>query len=467
MTTNRFRSRGTYTLAPKSIPWQSYDADQNACTPSQTFKWLERTPGSSGDWIGNRDSMTDVVTAGFRRKQSAGEIIMNVMSSQKTVINEAIVSGSLDFLGNYWQCGVSSPSRYQTRYTITGNVLIPALNVGFEPNTLANYWGLPSLFTTDELENMINEASTKCHDNRGRSNFNIWETLAERRESYRLLSSYLESAARAAKNLEVRASSLPKGRLINGRFYPFRTRKGRSGYRSAENLTQAGLEAHLITEYGLTPLLQDIKGVMKGLEKSTGHVRQTTRGSVKDGRSRVVGTNFDLVSSHVSTRRESLWTEEIEARAMSLDEWYVSSLENLGFSAKGLITLPWQLISLSFVVDSFVNIGNYLGAILPTPGTKQLGSCIVYTHTRSLTNTISGASPIGIAVVNSAPTGVKTGTEVLKVRVPGLRQPTLVIRSDFGLDPEIERNHQRIVNYTALVGQRLISARRALSRLFS
>jgi len=467
MTTNRFRSRGTYTLKAKSVPWQSYDAEINACTAGQSFAWANRTAVSTGDWVGDRQTMTDVVTAGFKRKQSAGTIIMNPMTSQKVVINEAIVSGSLDFLGNYWQCGSSSPYRYQSRYTFDGNTLLSALNVGFEPNIVANHWGISSLFTTSELENMIDEASTKCHNARGRSDFNIWETLAERRESYRLLSSYLKSAARAAKSLEVRATSLPKGKLINGRFYAFRPRKSRSGYGSAENLTQAGLEAHLITEYGLKPLLSDVKGVMAGLGKSTGDVRRTIRGTVSDGRSKSTTAQVDLIPSHVAAQRVSLTTEEIMVRAMSLDEWRVTSLENVGFSAKGLITLPWELITLSFVVDSFVNVGDYLGALVPTPGVTQLGACIVYSHTRSLTNTISGASPVGIAVVNSAPIGVKTGVEKLVVRVPGLRVPSLVIRSDFGLDPEIERNRQRIVNYSALTVQRLISARRAISRLFS
>lgn len=467
MTTNRFRSRGSYQLVTKSIPWQSYDATQNACTSTQSFSWTARTPASTGDWVGDRQTMTDVVTAGFKRKQSAGTIIMNPMSSQRVVINEAIVSGSLDFLGNYWQCGSSSPYRYQSRYTVDGNTLLSALNVGFTPNTIANHWGIPSLFNTSELENMIDEASTKCHNARGRSDFNIWETLAERRESYRLLSSYFESAARAAKALEVRAVNLPKGRLINGRFYAFRPRKSRSGYGSAENLTQAGLEAHLITEYGLKPLLSDIRSLVAGLEKSTGDVRQTIRGSVVDGRSTSTTAQIDLSPSHVTSQRVTLTTEEIKVRAMSLDEWHVTRLETMGLSMKGLITLPWQLVTLSFVVDSFVNVGDYLGALVPTPGVTQLGSCIVYSHTRSLTNTISGASPVGIAIVNSAPTGVKTGSEKVVVRVPGLRTPQLVIRSDFGLDPEIERNTQRIVNYSALAAQRLINARRAISRLFS
>lgn len=435
--TTRFRSSGEFSTVTVPRNWRMYLCTANCCSASQVMGWQAQTPATDSDYIGTRKSMNDVVIENFRKRSEAGEIFMNEMSSVKRTLNPAEYSGLVDYYTNAWVCGSGSAYRYKSRVEIPASHALYGLTTGLVPDGNSS-WGIPTSFTYDEMENLIDEANTKCLDARGRSKSNLFETIAERREAYRLLSSYSSSARKAVSALS------------------YATSGGKKVLKPLNSIAQAAMEAHLITQYGLKPVVSDIKYVLNALENMapSEKIRQTTRGSAINGKSsmKLVPINF---SSNYSVNVLQTVTEEYEARAMSLDEYSLTIAQQFGLTAKGFITLPWELITLSFVADWFVNVGNYIGAYVPSPHYDQLGSCITLTRRASLTNTLGVPTPIGIATINSFPSGSKTGTVIEVSRFPGLRAPRLLLRNDFGLNPELQRDWSRLADSFALTGVRL------------
>jgi hypothetical protein len=119
---------------------------------------------------------------------------------------------------------------------------------------------------------------------------------------------------------------------------------------------------------------------------------------------------------------------------MALDEVDLSFLGNLGFPLKGLITLPWELQSYSFVADWFANIGDYIGSLAPSVGYNMLGSCMVEHRVTVNTYTSTGVNKTNGTWTLDAPI---TGTFSI-VREETTRRPLaargLVIKNDFKLD---------------------------------
>lgn len=444
----RSRSDGSFSVIKYPRPWKMFLCTANCCSASQTLGWVNQTPGEDVDYVGEKRAMSDVVVPNFRKRVAAGEIFMNFMTSTKRTLHPSSTGAGIDYLTNGWNCGSGSAYRYKTRVNIPGTHAIYGLNIGLTPDSNGS-WGIPTGFTTSEINNLIEEANTECLDKRGRADFNLFETIAERREAYRLLSSYLKSADKALERIN------------------FATNGGIHLPKRLRSLGQATAEAYLITRYGLSPLISDFRAVLAAWEKTTGKIRQTVRGTKSIGRSVQTAISPGFSSSY-STAMLQLVTEEFTARAMSLDEYNVTVAQNYGFSAKGLITLPWELLTLSFVADWFLNIGAYLGAMVPSPHVDQLGSCIVLQRRASLSNTLTGvATPVGVAEVFSAPTGQKVGTVIETTRIPGLRSPSVVVRSRFGLDPSLEQDETRVADGVALLGQRLLTLSKKLDKAFA
>lgn len=67
-------------------------------------------------------------------------------------------------------------------------------------------------------------------------------------------------------------------------------------------------------------------------------------------------------------------SDTIQARAGSLDVTELTMQRDLGMTGKDLVTLPWELVPYSFVVDWFFNVGDVLGALVPAPHLQNLCS---------------------------------------------------------------------------------------------
>jgi hypothetical protein len=204
----------------------------------------------------------------------------------------------------------------------------------------------------------------------------------------------------------------------------------------------------LTYRFGIRPIVGDINNIMSALRKTVRSERKTSREKL-----RLYGENSQsFVTSYGATNLS--WTrrstEEVIIRAMSLDEIDSTFWDDFGLSPKGLMTLPWELVSCSWVYDYFLNIGDYLGALAPAVGWKQLGSCLTAKRTLQNINSMSSfvlKDPTTYTILGM-PSGTVSVTEVTKKRRP-LDTPQVVVRSDFRFD-----SATRMANLFALAAQR-------------
>jgi hypothetical protein len=131
-------------------------------------------------------------------------------------------------------------------------------------------------------------------------------------------------------------------------------------------------ERWLEFRYGISPLVYDVQGAVKALDPD------------RDLTPRLVSraTRRDVQKSGTVVNRDQTWyglfkytfanTEDIQVRAYC---HYKADMTYLPARDFGLTELPltaWELVPFSFVVDWFVNIGDWLEALTPKLGIKIL-----------------------------------------------------------------------------------------------
>jgi hypothetical protein len=204
--------------------------------------------------------------------------------------------------------------------------------------------------------------------------------------------------------------------------------------------------AWLQYQYGIKPLVNSISSIAQGLKKPIGKRRITTRSSV------TLNGFEDFTSSTVNVG--SVWrmkwrsesSDTVLIRGMSLDEADIDVYFNVGLSAKGLITVPWELVRYSFVLDWFVNVGDFLNGIAPSPGFNQLGSSLSTKRTISTTYSIASViiPPETGYTIQQRPDASWNVTSISRDRGP-LNSPGVVVRADFGF-----KNIPRVLSALAL-----------------
>jgi hypothetical protein len=254
-----------------------------------------------------------------------------------------------------------------------------------------------------DINSLVVEASTKVRNDRGRNkDLELFEGLAEADKSLGMLSEAQDG------------------------FRKLWNQKRRDYMRSSKTAAQLWL----LYRYGFKPVMQDIQGLVEGLQKTAGLVRKTTRASVSAERHSMSTVTYTGTSQIVDIG-ETL-SDEVIVRAMSLDEFEASSSYYAGFTVKGLVTLPWELTRYSFVVDWFTNVGDFIGSLVPAVGWNQLGSCI--TVDRRQTIMISAlATRMGSynwPIVEPA-SGTYLYTKRTKQRFPSLPTPGIVVKSNW------------------------------------
>jgi hypothetical protein len=258
-------------------------------------------------------------------------------------------------------------------------------------------------------KSLIDSVSTKVRDKRGRgSDTNLYESLAEFHKSYALLGSYLERVRKiwlAIKHKDPRA------------------------------LTKEVSAAYLMTRYGLMPLVMDIQSVIKAIEAKLGTVIETSRSqeshtttSLRDFNS-VDGGTFNL-NGHIFS------STELIVRGWSLDQLIRTRSYAAGLSGKNLSTVAWELVPFSFVVDWFVNVGDFIGASIPAFGLTQLSSGISVRYTIIETYDVGQPSLVSPSTFDVIIPPAGSCTQVINIsrRVPGLRAPVLGIKPNFRFD---------------------------------
>lgn len=267
--------------------------------------------------------------------------------------------------------------------------------------TDVNLASIAGILSGDEMHDLLVEASTCLENKRGRSPSNLWETVSELGKTRHLLGDVARSM----------------GRVLT----------------KAEKLSKLGSasDVYLALRYGLGPLISDAENIVKSLDKTVGTVR------IKQKCERLLfreaTAQLTWLHDYVKTTADAKTSERFFVKAITIDETDATRLSRAGFTIKGLVTLPWELTTLSFVADWFFNIGDYLGALAPALGWKQLGSCLSVEHEKKYTVTCTGTHEVAGTYAVLAP---NTGTIVLETKEhwrQGTLSPGLVKKSDFGL----------------------------------
>jgi hypothetical protein len=193
--------------------------------------------------------------------------------------------------------------------------------------------------------------------------------------------------------------------------------------------------------------------VIAGLEKKVGRVRKTSRAKIlleSNLQQRVVPYSNPAFTVKIL---ETV-SDRVQIRAMSLDEHVLSEANNVGLTSKGLITLPWELVRYSFVLDWFLTVGDFLGAITPAFGWTQLGSCYVIRREQAVSINALDTIPGAGYVIDTPCSGGFTYLRDTRQRIVGLPAPGVVVRSDFRFS-----NLSRCLDAFALLAQQVLKKR--------
>ncbi len=402
--TTRVRSRGG--VFAKSFVFNQIDVSCSSGT----------VPGSSGlPYEVDYETMSDTITSRFYSRRAKGEVFFSPMSHTKyKYLSGGGVGWKIRSVAN----SCTSPVKQAVTDTIGDSYpsYIP------RSGTLLGVSVVPpaSIISSSDINMGAVEASTQALANIDSGDQNLIESLAEFHQSLNLLGD-------SFKVTNEILNKIPRTKL------------------------KGATNAYLLYRYGLRPVISDIQAVLKHMNDVAMRERRTFRGYSNLSRSSITSQTVVLgaTSSVTSLIRDS---HTVQFRAMTLCEYLVTRSSELGFTTKNLLTVPWELIPYSFVVDYYVNIGSYLKAIAPTPGVDLLGSCLTIEE-----DITSFCSPINTAFVGSTytverpVTGSYTSTINRKIRT-SLASPSVVVKSDFRFD-----NLSRVLDQVALVVQRLVA----------
>lgn len=404
----RFRSRGVLDTSAISQQQSLWNTCSNTAWTTNGTQPLFAT--------GTRQTFSDEIVPGFHRRRKNGEVFFNFMHATE-------VNGARD-------SGVGPTRHYKTATNCSGNLVYPSYrDIGNQVENLYSVAIGQSLTAGrvppiqdlhgSAVSDLMIEVSTRVQSDRGRSDSNLWESLAESDQALGSISGIFKSS------LDVLRS------------------------RNLRGFTKSASSGYLIWRYGIKPMISDVNSVLKGLSAKVGRVRKTTRskGTLNGYRQRIVTYSGQFL---VDISEQSFDT--VTVRAMSLDEHVIDYLENIGITSKGLITLPWELVTYSFVADWFANFGDFLGAMTPAFGWDQLGSCIVVA--RDQRNQINAyQSRNGADFYIDVPcSGGYTYRSYSRTRYAGLPRPGIVIKSDFRFS-----NLTRCLDALSLLAQRVLT----------
>lgn len=376
--------------------WMFLTSDCNVA-PS----WKLNTPITTAYYYGSYRTMEDVIVPGFHRRAQKGEVFFNPLSVYEKRVTSNAGSGAAWTEVSMSCSGTPNPYQVKTRYE--GNQFDRVVWLVYGRDSVNMQNGGPSVIPSSDLSALLTEASTSCANNRVRSESNLYETIAEFDKTLSLLQDILSNVR---KVVSLKRSILSRAKETSN--------------------------AYLAYRYGLKPLMSDVETIVSGLSKKVGKLRVSSRGSAAISATSIAQVDSPAFDNALITTLRRSTQESVKVRALSLDEFDVSAGFNSGFSSKGLITLPWELLPYSFVVDWFANVGDYLGAMVPTLDALQLGSCSTVEKTIITDYAAIGCRASSSAITMDTPiSGSMRVEEITKTRTPGLVAPGLVIKSDF------------------------------------
>lgn len=328
---------------------------------------------SSSKSDGEKNVISDTVTPRFNALKSQGTIVMNSLQLDKD--KRETNRDSLSF----------GPH--------------PVWGTRVVEGTLACQWCLPAVKPTwfdTRVSNAKAATLTKAHARIAAADFDTLITLAEARETLQMLRSPLKSSLEMIDRIISRSKRLvgqPKGKTYrrsragpNGRGSTNLVKEVNNGLHDAKSaLESAWLEYRL----GMKPLMYDIQRALEAWTKRNDAHDAFLRPIRKVARSSELVEWLPGVEAYSTTSNPPGLTAPVQmSREVSLStkvasgvlyevfdsSWNTATRRSLGVTLSDLPSVAWELVPLSFVVDRFVLVGEWLKAISPKPGVRVLGS---------------------------------------------------------------------------------------------
>jgi hypothetical protein len=237
---------------------------------------------------------------------------------------------------------------------------------------------------SDMRQSVIDRAVVQAHANVDTSEMMALATLAEGRKSVESVSAILRRAYRIFRNV----------RKLNLRAV-------------AKELSPKELaDRYMEARYAIRPLIYDVNGITRSLEKARGFARRTFRGYASDSHSNsdtIIGSQAPVSDDWVRN-----YSVEYTARAGVLCDVSISDISVLGLDQ--IAETAWELVPFSFIADWFANTGDWIAAHTPNAGVTQRASWVTVRRktTKSCTVTGSrwnlGVNQTGITLTRAKPT---------------------------------------------------------------
>jgi len=362
--------------------------------------------------LGYKKTMEDFVTPNWRKLKGKRFIFNGMISTETTV--KIVGSSSVTLTAVSPTC--TSPTLYGT-----DNQSGPVYVGSYLPTVAPTLTHLAP-WSDSTLTNAADETWISCLENRGKGQANLLEDLAEMEKTFAMLESPAENIISLVKSLR-----------RNGR----RLRAYRKVAANSKALIIFASSEWLRFRYGIMPIVASIKAIRKAMETGYKKSPKVYTARAMKNLNKTIFINYHYADSAVTFDHRKTTSEEVSLRASFSDSYTLGPLQDLGFTFRDIVGLPWELLRYSFVLDWFVNIGDNFYANIPRPGFVELGGGVstrnTYTTVYNATSGVTATTPSVRTVSGGLGDSLILKTVFYERYIP-VSNVHIVIRNDFKLD---------------------------------
>jgi len=390
----RYRVRGGL------VPFKSnyYTIDGDCAHPGA----LQQVNNSTTGWNGTVETMSDIVTPGFKGKSARGEVIITAMQSSR---NTQSCSGSNHILRSIAESCVTTHT-HALEDASSGAFIYSSQGSGTQLVP-------PALLSSSDIWSGVLVAATQAWQNANAHQADILTDLAESRQTLQMLknpTSSLQGLTRAITNSAGQKFGGGKVKILKA-------------------LAKTPVDLWLQYRYGVRPLVSSVNGVLDALATSKVKERHTYRGSYSlHTQATTTGTISWNAANHTWQQTS---TDDVQIRGgLLFQEEVIRKSTALGLTAGGMLAVPWEIVPFSFVADWFVNVGSFLQGFGTSYYKFPLGSWYTVRRERSATWNVTGTTlPVGSGyTLQKTATEKRTGRVIDKYRAYPLPGPSLTFK---------------------------------------
>jgi len=398
--------------------------------------------------FGEKTVTADNVTVGFWKMKKGGKYLhpnrfLSIKRSYHSIGSSSfVISG----VGTNYAC--TSPNLLgHTTYWGAWFALAVVLPGGAQ--------GFKTPFDESRYPSVTKETLTSLMAERQTGLANYLESLAEIDQAWSMLETPFTNARKFCENFRnsTRYKELERERKKDAaRYHKYATllyqypkkfarllRRLRKNVKNGDtvNLMELISSEWLRFRYGISPIISDVQSFVKAAKGL--YDKEPTYHSTRAKRS-ITGQRIDpYVWDYApwTAHYNVVSTLSFSIRAVYTDLYRVDPFDELGFTFRNLMGLPWELTRLSFVADWFTNIGDLMYANIPRPNMQALGGSYFTIEDKTVVQVPTNVTYTATGYVMSGAISDYVMERVItKQRHDTIDQASLglVIRDDFRLD---------------------------------